>query len=48
MYENPGLRAKLSFNAKFAVKEMFDITKIAREWAQIYTELVSPGVSLNA
>ncbi len=47
MYENPGLRAKLSFNAKFAVKEMFDLKNIAREWAAVYTDLVAPGAIIQ-
>ncbi len=41
LYSNPSLRAKLAFNARFAVKEMFDLKNIAREWAQIYSDLVN-------
>lgn len=40
MYENIGLRAKLSFNARFAVKDMFDIENIAREWADVYKSIL--------
>lgn len=48
MYSNSGLRAKLLFNARFAVKETFDLDKVAQEWATIYTNLVSPsGVVLK-
>ncbi len=35
------LRTKLVFNAKFVVKEQFDIEKIALEWYQTYSALLS-------
>ena len=41
MYSNASLRSKLVFNAKFAVKELFDLEKIAREWAETYSNLIT-------
>lgn len=47
LYADPSLRSKLHFNASFAVKNMFDLNQVAREWAGVYSNLVS-GASLNA
>lgn len=41
MYNNAELRAKLAFNARLAVKEMFDLDVIAREWAAVYANLIT-------
>ena len=41
LYSNPSLRAKLAFNARFAVKEMFDLKNVAQEWAKVYSDLLS-------
>lgn len=40
LYTNIDLRSKLRFNASFACKEMFDLEKVAHEWAQIYKDLL--------
>lgn len=40
MYSNPGLRSKLVFNAKFAVKAMFDLETVARDWAEVYASQI--------
>lgn len=40
LYNNKELRSKLRFSALQVCKELFDLEKVAREWAQIYTELV--------
>jgi glycosyltransferase involved in cell wall biosynthesis len=40
LYSDKSLRAKLAFNAKFAVKEMFDLEKVALEWYQTYNALL--------
>lgn len=40
-YSNPSLRSKLAFNAKFAVRELFDLEKVAREWADVYSNLIT-------
>ncbi len=41
MYANKDLRLKLRFNALHTVKEMFDLKNIAREWAEVYQNLVT-------
>lgn len=40
LYANRNLRSKLAFNAKFAVKDMFDIKTVAKEWHAIYSNLL--------
>lgn len=43
LYSNASLRSKLAFNARFAVKEIFDIENVAREWAAVYANLLQPS-----
>ncbi len=38
------LRSKLVFNARFVVKDQFDIETISREWYQVYNQLLSGAV----
>jgi glycosyltransferase involved in cell wall biosynthesis len=40
LYLNPSLRSKLHFNALYACKQMFDVTKVARDWAIAFRNLV--------
>lgn len=40
LYNNPSLRSKLSFNAQFTLKELFDLDKVAEEWADTFKNLV--------
>lgn len=47
MYQNESLRRTLRFNALQSCKEMFDITKVAKEWADVFNTTIS-GVSINA
>ncbi len=47
MYANKELRMKLRFNALHTVKEMFDLNNIAREWAEVYSNLLT-GEVINA
>ncbi len=47
LYENQVLRSKLHFNAMFVCKQMFDITKVAREWATKYKNMVGGTVPLT-
>lgn len=47
LYSNKDLRAKLSFNARFVLKDMFDIEKVAREWAEVYANLVGSGALIK-
>ncbi len=47
LYSNEGLRSKLVFNARFVIRDVFDVEKVAREWAKVYTDLVTPGVTLQ-
>lgn len=39
MYYNKN-RSNYRFNAMFTVREMFDLEKVAKDWARIYTELL--------
>lgn len=43
-YSNSILMKKLKFNASFTLKELFDVKKVAHEWADTYKELL--GVSI--
>lgn len=40
LYENKDLRSKLHFNALFACRQMFDVKKVAQEWASAFKNLV--------
>lgn len=40
MYQNKDLRSKCHFNAMFTVKEMFDLDKIAHEWAKAFKDVI--------
>lgn len=40
LYSNPDLRAKLRFNATFAVRSIFDLEKVAKEWQGVYAETI--------
>lgn len=44
VYTNKDLRAKLVFNAKFVVKDIFDIEKVSHEWYVVYNSLISGAV----
>jgi glycosyltransferase involved in cell wall biosynthesis len=41
LYANPGLRSKLRFNARITLNELFDLKKVAQEWAQVYIDLIN-------
>lgn len=41
LYNNPGLRKKLRFNALFTIKELFDLDKVAEDYATTFRELIS-------
>lgn len=41
LYNDVNLRSRLRFNALLDVKEMFDLEKVCREWAAVYSDLIS-------
>ncbi len=41
LYSDASRRAKLKFNATFAVKSMFDLKNVAREWAEVYKDTIN-------
>lgn len=40
LYINKDLRAKLTFNAKFTINDMFNLTNVAHEWYKTYSNLL--------
>jgi glycosyltransferase involved in cell wall biosynthesis len=43
LYEKPDLRRKLHFNAMFTLREMFDLKKVAQDWAAVYKNVIYDG-----
>ncbi len=47
LYNNPQLRSTLKFNALLSVKSMFDVNEIAKEYYQMYVNLLTGETSAS-